>query len=59
MVSIGAEDHHDHPARDSRTLASGRLPSVLASEIPSLGGRLKIDAELRALIRRMNTETQL
>src|SRR3984893_10516676 len=24
----------DHPARDSRTLASGRLPSVLAVEIP-------------------------
>src|SRR5262249_44629439 len=34
MVSIGPEDHHDHPARDPRALASGRLPSVLALEIP-------------------------
>jgi hypothetical protein len=28
MVSIGPEDHHDHPARDPRALASGLLPSV-------------------------------
>jgi len=34
MVSIGPEDHDDHPARDPRALASGRLPSVLALEIP-------------------------
>jgi len=27
--------HHDHPARDPRALASRRLPSVLALEIPS------------------------
>jgi hypothetical protein len=33
MVSIGAQGHHDHPARDPRALASGRLPSVLALEI--------------------------
>src|SRR6478672_2772912 len=26
--------HHDHPAGDPRALASGRLPSVLALEIP-------------------------
>src|SRR5437660_1019128 len=34
MVPIGPQGHHDHPARDSRALASGRLPSVLAVEIP-------------------------
>src|SRR5262249_34583744 len=34
MVPIGPQGHHDHPARDSHTLASGRLPSVLAVEIP-------------------------
>src|SRR6266576_2559016 len=34
MVSIGAEDHHDRPARDPRSLAPRRLPPVLAVEIP-------------------------
>ena len=34
MVSIGPRGHHDRPARDSRTLASGRLSPVLAVEIP-------------------------
>jgi hypothetical protein len=34
MVSIGPQGHHDRPSRDSRTLASSRLPSVLAVEIP-------------------------
>src|SRR6266436_7052951 len=33
-ISIGAQGHHDRPSRDSRTLASSRLPSVLAVEIP-------------------------
>ena len=34
MVSIGPQGHHDHPARDPRALAPGRLPPVLALEIP-------------------------
>src|SRR5712671_4640808 len=34
MVSIGPQGHHHHPARDPRALASGRLPPVLAVEIP-------------------------
>src|SRR5438552_14391209 len=34
MVSIGAQGHHDHPTGDRGALASGRLPSVLALEIP-------------------------
>src|SRR5262249_17991484 len=34
MVSIDAQGDHDHPARDRRALASGRLPPVLALEIP-------------------------
>src|SRR5438876_11984292 len=28
------QGHHDHPSRDSCTLASSRFPSVLALEIP-------------------------
>ena len=28
------QGHHDHPSRDSCTLASSRFPSVLAVEIP-------------------------
>ena len=34
MVSIGPEDHDDHPARDPRALAPCRLPPLLAMEIP-------------------------
>ena len=34
LISIGAEDHLDHPARDPRALAPGRLPAILAVEIP-------------------------
>src|SRR5262249_32871254 len=33
MVSVGPQDDHDHPARDSRALASSRISSVLALEI--------------------------
>jgi hypothetical protein len=56
MVSIGPQGHHDRPARDPRALASSWLRSVLAL---SLGGRLKIAAELRALIRRTSAENPL
>src|SRR5437016_5855475 len=34
MVPIGPECHHDHPTGDPHPLASRRLPSVLALEIP-------------------------
>src|SRR5260221_10045912 len=34
MVPIDPQGHHDHPARDPRTLASGRVSPVLALEIP-------------------------
>jgi hypothetical protein len=34
MVSIDPQGHHDHPAGDPCALAPGRLPSVLALEIP-------------------------
>jgi hypothetical protein len=34
MVSIDPPGHHDHPPGDPCALASGRLPSVLALEIP-------------------------
>src|SRR5262245_45535874 len=57
MLSIGPQCHHDHPARDPRTLASSRLSSVLALEI-SLSWR-PTEAKLRALIRRMSAENPL
>jgi hypothetical protein len=34
MVSMGPQGHHHHPTGDFCPLASGRLPSVLALEIP-------------------------
>src|SRR5260370_551353 len=34
MVSIDPPGHHDHPAGDPCALASGRLPAILALEIP-------------------------
>ncbi len=34
MVSIDPQGHHDHPARDPCALAPGRLPAILAAEIP-------------------------
>ena len=55
MVSVSPQGHHDRPARDLRALASGRLPSVLALEIPLprrrdrrqqvQGGRLDVVAD--------------
>src|SRR5260370_23318201 len=35
MVSIGPQCHHDRPSRDSRPLASSRLPPVLSAESPT------------------------
>jgi hypothetical protein len=57
VVSISSQRHHDHPPRDPCALASGRLPPVLASR--SVGGRPQIDADLRALIRRMSIDNPL
>src|SRR6266478_91209 len=34
MVSIDPQGHHDHPAGDPCALAPGRLPAILAMEIP-------------------------
>src|SRR3954452_20541244 len=59
MVPISPQDHDDHPTGDPRALASSWLPSVLALEIPLLGGRPKIAPELRALIRQMSAENPL
>src|SRR5439155_12250848 len=59
IVSIGAQGHHYHPTGDPGALASGRLSPLLALEIPPLGGRPQIDADLRALIRRMSVDNPL
>src|SRR6266567_611494 len=34
MVSIDPQGHHDHPSGDAGALAPGRLPKILAVEIP-------------------------
>src|SRR5436305_13213799 len=58
MVSIGPEDHHDHPAREVRWHRAG-FRRYWRWKSRSLGGRRKIDGELRALIRRMSAENPL
>src|SRR5438105_15350349 len=59
LVSIDAEAPHDFPSRDARTLASGRLSTLLALEIVLTGRRPQIDTGLRVLIRRMSVENPL
>src|SRR5439155_14769995 len=59
MVSIGARGDHYHPTGDPGALASGRLSPLLAVEIPLLWRPAQIDADLRALIRRMSGENSL
>jgi hypothetical protein len=57
MVSIDPQGHHDHPARDPCALAPGRLPArYWRWKSRSLGGRPQVDADLRALIRRMSAD---
>jgi hypothetical protein len=34
LVSVGAQGHVDHPARDPRALAPSRIAAILALEIP-------------------------
>ena len=58
MVSVDPADPHDHPSRDARALASGRLSLLLALS-RSLGGRPQIKTDLRVLIRRMSIENPL
>ena len=55
----GPQYHHDHPTGDPRSLASRWFPPVLALEVPVPGGRPQIDADLRALIRRMSVDNPL
>ena len=52
MVSVDPAGPHDHPSRDARALASGRLSR-------SLGGRPQIGTDLRVLIRRISIENPL
>src|SRR6202023_1873193 len=58
LVSFYPAGAHNHPARDTRALAQGRLSLLLALE-PVGGGRPRIDTELRGLIRRMSMENPL
>jgi transposase InsO family protein len=59
LVSSNPEGSHNHPARDARALAQGRLSLLLALEVAPRGGRPQIDTELRALIWRMSMENPL
>jgi hypothetical protein len=53
---INPAGSHNHPARDTRALAQGRLSLLLALEVAPIGGRPQIDPELRVLIHRMSVE---
>jgi hypothetical protein len=59
MVSDHPQCHYNCSPRDPRAMAPSRLPPVLALEIPLPWGRPQIDAELRALIRRMSADNPL
>src|SRR5216683_6895205 len=59
LVSINPEGSHNHPARDARALAQGRLSLLLALEVAPTGRRPQIDTEMRVLIRRMSVENPL
>ena len=59
MVSINPEGCHNHPARDARALAQGRLSLLLALEVALSGRRPQIETDLRALIRRISVENPL
>src|SRR6185436_20333774 len=57
LVSINPAGSHDHPARDARALAQGRLSLLLALEVAPTGRAT--ETELRLLIRRMSMENPL
>ena len=59
MLSVDSAGRYDHPSRDARALASGRLSLLLAWEVALLGGRPQIEPELRVLVRRMSIENPL
>ena len=59
MVSVSPQGHHDCPPRDPRAMAPSGLPPVLALEIPLPWRPAQIDADLRALIRRMSAGNPL
>jgi hypothetical protein len=59
LVSINPAGSHNHPARDTRALAQGRLSLLLALEVAPIGRRSQIETKLRALIRRMSMENPL
>src|SRR5712675_931509 len=56
LVSINPEGSHNHPTRDARALAQGRLSLLLALEIASTGRAATNRGKLRALIRLMSME---
>src|SRR5262245_31630443 len=57
LVSVGPQGHHDHTAIVRWHRAGFRRYWRWKSR--SLGGRMQIDADLRALIRRMSVENPL
>src|SRR5712671_2427855 len=58
VVSVNPEGSHNHPARDARALAQGRLSLLLALEVASVG-RATANTELRVLVQRMSVENPL
>ena len=57
MVPVDPEGSYDHPTRDARALASGRISPLLALEISRTGrATWNMVSDLRALIWRMSIE---
>jgi hypothetical protein len=59
MVSINPGGPRDHPSRDPCLLASGWFSQLRSWKSRSSGGRPQIEADLRALIRRIGVENPL
>ena len=59
MVSINPGGPRDHPPRDPCALASGWFSQLRSWKSRSSGGRPQIEADLRALIRRIGVENPL
>jgi transposase InsO family protein len=59
MVPVDSAGPHDHPSRDARALASGRLSLLLALQVALTGRAAQIETDLRVLVRRMSMENPL
>jgi hypothetical protein len=59
MVPVNTAGRDDHPARDHRSVASGGFRFYWRWKSRPRAGRPQIEADLRALIRRMSSQNPL